>query len=133
MPKQVFTEEEWLRNFVEEETKHLDFVASWEVLCDVYETLQFIDPINDSTRLEEFKWIIKEMNKFLTRQKSALKSCKDCSSAILCLRNNFRPAGDLHIENRKALAYHKLRQRWIINQVSKLEVIKEKFEGEDDE
>lgn len=102
-----------LNDFVEEETRALDVVASWENLCDVYRALEFSDPLSDTVRLEEFKWIIKEMNKFLTRMRNKLLICKDKESMQMTLENSFIPTGKITIDSRKALAFQKLRQRWI--------------------
>ena len=77
MPRQAWSSEDLLTKWVIEQTRHLDLVASWETLLDVYATLGFTDPINDNSRLDEFKWIIRETNKFLTRMRNGLNKAKD--------------------------------------------------------
>ena len=56
-----------VRDWVEEETRHIDVVASWESLCDTYEALRFSDPMTDAERLDEFKWVVQQMNVFLSK------------------------------------------------------------------
>lgn len=102
-----------LEEWAIEETRSLDLVASWESLCDTYKALAFVDPISDGVRLEEFRWIIREMNKHLTRARKRLLSCKDLDSMMGCLSDMFTPAGDVKITGRRELAYQKLRQSWV--------------------
>lgn len=112
-----------LHDWIDAETRPLDVVASWESLCDAYRALEFSDPISDTVRLEEFKWIIKEMNKFLTRMRTKLMPCREIDDAIQALLESFTPTGKVTIEGRRSLAYQKLRQRWItqaINQLSQM-------------
>lgn len=118
-------EKDVLHDWVEQETRALDVVASWETLCDVYRALEFSDPLSDTVRLEEFKWIIKEMNKFLTRMRSKLMLCKDSKTMVDVLTMSFTPTGKVNIDNRRALAYQKLRQRWINIMIQTLMMKKE--------
>jgi hypothetical protein len=105
-------EKDALHDWVEEETRALDVVASWETLCDVYRTLEFSDPLSDAMRLEEFKWIIAEMNKHLTRARNKLMKCRDPESMIEELNGMFTSTGAT-VSNRMDLTYHKMRQIWI--------------------
>lgn len=131
MNEQASITKDLLHDWVEEQTRQLDVVASWESLCDTYMALQFSDPLSDTVRLEEFKWIIKEMNKFLTRMRSKLMSCRDPNSMVETLRDSFTPSGHVAIENRKALAYQKLRQRWVLQMIAQLEQVTMMNEEED--
>lgn len=118
----LFNESVLLQAWADENTRSLDLVASWENLCETYDVLRFIDPISDTVRLEEFKWIIKEMNKFLTRVRKKLMSAKDLDSAKIILMNEFTPNGNVNLENRKSLAYQKLKQRWIMNSLTQVDM-----------
>lgn len=117
-------EKSLLHDWVERETRALDVVASWEALCDTYRALEFADPISDTTRMEEFKWIIKEMNKHLTRARRQLIICRDIETAEEILEKMMSPAG-LSLTGRADLAYHKLRQRWIVQMLAQLNLMKE--------
>ncbi len=114
MRRQASVTKDLLHDWVDEETTHLDVVASWESLCETYRVLEFTDPLSDTVKLEEFKWIIKQMNAFLTRIRSPLMSCKDAGAALRVLKDNLVPTGKVQIEGRRSLAFQKLRQRWVV-------------------
>lgn len=123
-------------DWVDNETAHLDVVASWENLCETYDQLRFTDELSDAVRLEEYKWIIKEMNKFLTRMRNKLMSCEDWMAAMVMLSQAWTPTGQTNINDRKALAYQKLRQIWIdktqsMARMNMWEMYKEPQESED--
>lgn len=124
-----------LHDWVEQETRALDVVASWESLCDTYRALEFSDPLSDTVRLEEFKWIIKQMNQFLARQRKKLLSCRTSEAMMEVLTMSFTPEGKVNIDQRKALAFQKLKQRWIVTMMARLKQLtielKEMEESED--
>lgn len=106
-----------LHDWIDVQTTHLDVVASWENLCLTYDELRFSDSMTDTARLDEYKWIIKEMNKFLSRIRTRLMKCKNLSTAKIVLEENLIPQGQVNLSDRKSLAYHKLRQQWIMNMI----------------
>lgn len=113
-----------LHDWVEEETRALDVVASWETLCDVYRTLEFSDPLSDAMRMEEYKWIIGEMNKHLKRARNKLLACTDPESMREVLISMFTPT-EAKVSNRMDLTYHKLRQMWVSGMMAKLDAMVE--------
>lgn len=121
-----------VQEWIEDETRHIDVVASWENLCDTYDTLRFSDPLSDAERLEEFKWIVQQMNSFLTKMKTKLLSCKNMEIMIEMLRENYNPAGKMELSARKTLVYQKLRQQWVRTEIAKLQtMLMEEEESED--
>lgn len=124
-------EKDALHDWIEAETRALDVVASWESLCDTYRVLEFVDPIGDSVRMEEFKWIIREMNKHLTRARRQLLSCKDSQAVRESLTEMFTPAGGTNVTGRKDLAYHKLRQMWISRMLAQLQTMEDRMKEEE--
>ena len=122
-----------LHDWVENETCALDVVASWETLCDVYRTLEFSDSISDTMKMEEFKWIIAEMNKHLSRARKKLLTCQSPESMIEVLSEMFTSAGTT-VTSRRDLTYHKLRQMWVSQMITKLTMmIQETREKEEEE
>ena len=113
-----------LHDWIMEETRALDVVASWETLCDVYRTLEFSDQLSDAVRMEEFKWIVAEMNKHLSRSRKKLLSCKDPDSTRESLAGMFTSTGT-QVRNRMDLTYHKLRQMWVRQMLAKLDAMME--------
>lgn len=109
-----------IREWVDEETRHIDVVASWESLCDTYETLKFSDPLSDAERLEEYRWIVQQMNSFLSKIRTRMLSCKDPEAMVEMLRGTYVPAGKVELSTRRALVYQKLRQQWIGTEIMRL-------------
>ena len=109
-----------LAEWAERECRHLDLIASWETLLSVYETLGFQGPESDDMRLTEFKTIITEINKFLTRMKNGLARTRDIEDAIEFLTGHVNTADMTGVNSRSSIAYNKLRQRWILQSISTL-------------
>lgn len=130
MPRQESTTS--IKDWIDEETRHIDVVASWESLCDTYDTLRFTDQLADAERLDEFKWIVQQMNSFLTKIRTRLLSCKDIEAMIEMLGTTMNPAGKMDLSTRRALVYQKLRQQWVRTTAAKLQTqIKEEMEDQD--
>lgn len=121
MPRQESTIS--IGDWIDGETRHIDIVASWENLCDTYDTLRFTDPLSDAERLEEFKWIIQQMNSFLTKMRTKLLSCKDMESMVEMLGMNLSPSGKMDLGGRRALVYQKLRQQWVMTEIARLQTM----------
>lgn len=122
-------EKDALHDWVENETRALDVVASWETLCDVYRTLEFNDPLSDAMRMEEFKWIIGEMNKHLSRARKKLLTCTDPESMKDALSKMFIST-EAKVSNRMDLTYHKLRQMWVSQMIVGVDMMIERSREE---
>ncbi len=120
-----------IKDWIEEETRHIDVVASWESLCDTYDALRFTDHLSDAERLEEYKWIVQQMNSFLTKIRTKLLSCRDMEAMVEALKTSYIPAGKMDLSARRALVYQKLRQRWMGATISQLMTMLEQQEMED--
>lgn len=123
-----------LAEWAEHECRHLDLIASWETLLSVYETLGFQGPDSDEMRLTEFKAVITETNKFLTRMKNGLSRTTDINDAIEFLSAHANTSDMNGVRTRPNIAYNKLKQRWITQSVSVLMayVVDDIEEGERD-
>ncbi len=109
-----------IREWIDEETRHIDVVASWESLCDTYDTLRFTDRLSDAERLEEYKWIVQQMNSFLTKIRTKLLSCRDMEAMLEMLSMTMVPSGKMELSARRALVYQKLRQQWVMMEMARL-------------
>lgn len=125
-------EKDALHDWIENECRALDVVASWETLCDVYRTLEFNDPLSDAIKMEEFKWIIAEMNKHLKRARNKLFTCKDPDSMREALSKMFVSTGST-VTNRMDLTYHKLRQMWVSRMIAQLDMMMEMTKEEQED
>lgn len=112
-------------DLVDQETRHIDVVASWENLNDTYDTLRFSDDLADDERLEEYKWIVQQMNAFLSKMRAKLLSCKDEDAMTELLSTSVIPQGKVNLTTRRALVYQKLRQQWVRMMAMKLNMMKE--------
>lgn len=112
-----------LREWVEDETRHIDVVASWESLNDTYDVLRLADPLSDSERLEEYKWIVQQMNSFLSKMRTRMLSCKDIEAMIEMLSTSFTPTGKVDLSTRRSLVYQKLRQQWVRTEMVRLQTM----------
>lgn len=121
-----------LYDWVDTETRHIDIVASWENLCSTYDALRFSDPLADEERLGEFKWIVHHMNVFLTKMRRKLLSCRNADAMMEALENSFTPVGKMELNERKSLAYQKLRQQWIMAAMMKLMSLEDSEENEEE-
>ena len=120
-----------IRDWIESETRHIDVIASWESLCDTYDALRFTDHLSDAERLEEYKWIVQQMNSFLTKIRTKLLSCKDLEAMVEALKASYTPAGKIDLSARRALVYQKLRQRWMGTTINQLMAMLEQQEMEE--
>lgn len=122
-----------IRDWIDEETRHIDVVASWESLCDTYDALRFTDQLSDAERLEEFKWIVQQMNSFLSKTRTKLLSCKDIEAMTQMLTESINPVGKVELTQRKSLVYQKLRQRWMMTKISELSLMAQAQQEETEE
>lgn len=124
----------WIASFIDLETRHLDLVASWEILVGIYESMKFLDSLTDSMRMEEFRWIIKETNKFLTRAKTAMQECvkrMDAQGCLDWLIAQYNQRDSNNVSERKQLVYQKLKQDWMAKTAAKLAMKIQEMEEED--
>ncbi len=117
-------------SWVDEETRAIDVVASWESLCDTYDVLRFTDRLSDADRLEEYRWIVQQMNIFLSKMRKSLLTCKDRKAMAELLETKMVPVGKVDLTTRKALVYQKLRQQWVRMAITRLQTTqKEEQDG----
>ena len=119
-------------SWVDSETTQLDVIASWDSLNDTYQVLSFTDQISDQARIEEYKWIIKEMNKHLTRAKKKLLSCQDLDAMEEVLQLMYQD-GEATLNSRQSVAYRKLKQRWVSQMLWQIQLKKIALEGKENQ
>jgi hypothetical protein len=122
-----------LADWADKECRHLDLIASWEILVSAYDYLGFRDELSDELRLSEFKYVIGEMNKFLTRMRNGLMKTKDIDGAIAFLTHHANTADMGNVDGRPSVAYNKLKQRWIGQAISVLAASRPPADAEEGE
>lgn len=120
MPRSDLDESLILAEWAEAETVHLDVVGAWDTLLAVYEALGFEGPTDDMERIAEFKIVVAEVNKFLTRMRNGLNRTRSIEDAIEFLRGHANTKDATTLSNRPAVAYNRLKQHWIRQSVSAL-------------
>jgi hypothetical protein len=133
MPNSGWSESAVLAEWADKECRHLDLIASWEILLSAYDVLGFGDEITDEQRLTEFKSVVGELNKFLTRMRNGLMRTKDIDDAIAFLTQHANTADMNNVKGRPSVAYNKLKQRWIGQSISILAATRPQAEAEEGE
>lgn len=124
MPSSGLSESVILARWAEEECRHLDLIASWEDLMSIYDALRFDGPDSDEQRLDEFKFIIAELNRFLTRMRNGLARTRGIDDAIEFLVRHVNTMDVSAIEGRKQIAYNKMKQQWVRRSIMVLNAAK---------
>lgn len=123
-------EASYLNHWIDESTRHIDLVASWERLVGIYNQLSFIDALTDQVRMEEFGDIVKEVNRFLTRMRKSLSTAKDIEAAIELMGESYCVGRNVVVNTRQAIAFQKLKQQWIAQGISELQAIMDNLNEE---
>lgn len=120
MPNSDWSESLVLAEWAERECRHLDLIASWETLLVVYEVLGFRGPEDDLAKLGEFKLVIAELNKFLTRMRNGLAKVNTIEDAAEYLLSHSNTSDMNLVKTRPSIAYNKLKQQWVSQSVAVL-------------
>ena len=130
MPSSDLDESLVLASWASEECTHLDIVGAWDTLLAVYSSLGFEGPSDDIERIAEFKVVIAETNKFLTRMRNGLNKAHSVEDAIEFLTNHANTKDASTLDNRPAVAYNRLKQHWIRQSIASLRNAMEIMEAE---
>lgn len=124
----------FLNNWIDRSTQHIDMVASWERLVDIYGQLRFIDSMTDQDRMTEFGDIIREVNRFLSKMRKKLATAKDIDAAMMLLSDSYGVGRNVVINTRQGIAFQKLKQQWIAQGLAELQAAMDMLaeEPEDD-
>lgn len=126
-------EKRYLDAWVDRATRHIDLIASWERLVDIYNQLSFVDSLTDQVRIEEFGCVIRETNKFLSRMRKSLSEVRSIEDAIAVLTSSYYPGRNVTVDTRQAIAFQKLKQQWITQGVAELQAAIDMINETEDE
>lgn len=113
-------ETNFLNQWIDRSTRHIDMVASWERLVDIYDQLSFVDSLTDQDRMSEFGDIVREINRFLSRMRKKLSTAKDIDAALCILSDSYGIGKNVVIDTRTSIAFQKLKQQWVMQGSSEL-------------
>ena len=124
----------FLNNWIDRSTQHIDMVASWERLVDIYSQLMFIDSLTDQDRMTEFGDIVREVNRFLSKMRRKLATANDIDAAMMLLSDSYGVGRNVVINTRQGIAFQKLKQQWIAQSIAELQAAMNMLaeESEDD-
>ena len=124
----------FLNSWIDRSTQHIDMVASWERLVDIYSQLKFIDSLTDQDRMTEFGDIVREVNRFLSKMRKKLSTANDIDAAMMLLSESYGVGRNVVINTRQGIAFQKLKQQWIAQGLAELQAAMDMLaeEPEDD-
>lgn len=124
----------FLNSWIDRSTQHIDMVASWERLVDIYGQLRFIDSLTDQDRMTEFGNIVREVNRFLSKMRKKLATANDIDAAMMLLSDSYGVGRNVVINTRQGIAFQKLKQQWIAQGLAELQAAMDMLaeEPEDD-
>ena len=124
----------FLNSWIDRSTQHIDMVASWERLVDIYGQLRFIDSLTDQDRMTEFGDIVREVNRFLSKMRKKLSTANDIDAAMMLLSDSYGVGRNVVINTRQGIAFQKLKQQWIAQGLAELQAAMDMLaeEPEDD-
>lgn len=123
----------FLAEWTERNCQPVDLISSWTELVSVYKHLEFVDDLNDEQRIKEFKHVVRETNRLLTRVKNTLATCLSIKDAIEYLSSQFAPSRNSDVTDRQDVAYQALKQRFLRQSIVELTAIYENlFESEEE-
>lgn len=127
-----------LFQWAESKFEPVDLIASWNVLTETYKQLEFLDELTDEERIQEFKLVIKEVNRALTRYRKAVQSCYDIGSAIDYLRSQFKAGRQSDVTSRPDICYQSMKVSLLRTCIQELEYMNQQLtmieeEEEDDD
>ena len=115
----------FLNGWIDRSTQHIDMVASWERLVDIYSQLKFIDSLTDQDRMTEFGDIVREINRFLSKMRKKLSTANDIEAAAMLLSESYGVGRNVVINTRQGIAFQKLKQQWIAQGIAELQAAME--------
>lgn len=91
-----------------------DFQAMWFVLNNKYSSLGFHDDISDGIRIQEYKYIVQQLRKYMASKKDVI--LYDCSSPedMSDVINHLIGNGSEYAEERKEIVYNFVRDDWLM-------------------
>ena len=101
-----------LKNNLEAAFVPRDFQSMWFALNAKYDALAFKDEITDSTRIQEYKYIVQQFRKFISGQHDAIMECGSAEEMLALLDAMLAQATEYGKE-RKEIVYNFVRDDWL--------------------
>lgn len=126
-------ESQFLHEWTEQKCAPVDLISSWTELVSVYKHLEFLDELSDEDRIKEFKHVVRETNRLLTRVRNAVTSAVSIDAAIDYLGSQFSPSRNSDVVSREDVAYQALKQRFLRQSIAELAAVRDNLFTESEE
>lgn len=88
-----------------------DFESMWFICKATYENLGFKDA-TDQQKIDEYKWIVQQLRKFMFSKQDAIIGCKDLDTMIEAVDGLIADAAE-YGDERKVIVYNFMRDHWL--------------------
>lgn len=99
-----------------------DFQAMWYNLSNWYKNLGFTDELTDAQRIEEYKWIVQQLRKYMFSKQDDIMSCDSVDEMLEKVQALISKASE-YGDDRKTVVYNFMRDQWLLELHSVLENI----------
>lgn len=88
-----------------------DFESMWFICKATYENLGFKDA-TDQQKIDEYKWIVQQLRKYMFSKQEPIMSCKDLEAMINEVDVLISKASE-YGDERKVIVYNFMRDHWL--------------------
>lgn len=89
-----------------------DFHGMWFIIKQNYEELGFSDPMTDQQKIDEYKWIVQQLRKYMFSKQDEIMACESIEDMIDFVDMLIGKA-DEYAEERKKIVYNFIRDGWL--------------------
>ena len=89
-----------------------DFESMWNALNNMYQYLGFTDKISDQQRIDEYKWIVQQLRKYMFTKQDSVMS-KDTVEEMIDVVVGLIGKADEYGRERKDVVYNFMRDHWL--------------------
>lgn len=89
-----------------------DFEAMWYVLKDQYDNLGFSDQMSDQQRVDEYKWIVQQLRKYMFSKQDDILGC-DSVDEMVARVDDLIGRAEEYGDDRKHVVYNFVRDHWL--------------------
>lgn len=108
-----------------------DTLDSWQLFNSKYQQLSFNDPIDDATRIAEYKYIGEQLRKYINRRESVLRKDSD-PYRIRDQLFDYLKTAKTELTDRKSVVYCSIRNDWLRQLSAQMMMIIEEMERQDE-
>ena len=89
-----------------------DFESMWFSIKDIYDNLGFTDALTDQQRIDEYKWIVQQLRKYMFSKQDQVLSCDNVEGMINTI-DSYIASAEEYGDERKKVVYNFMRDHWL--------------------